>query len=273
MTTIGPRSGRKFAAFLSSLLLAAVAGTFATMPAIAAEKIGIVLMHGLGETADAKSPMGKFAKELESFGFVVVVPEMPWSKKRSLDKGIDDTVAEIDKAVAELKAKGATKFVVGGHDIGANAALAYGIRREHIRGVLAIKPEVTPERPEFQKAANNDFMKARQLIAAGKGDEKAEFMDGVNGKNGVLKTTAKIYISWYDPDGNALLPKNAAKLSNATSVMWMIGDTSAIGALGLTYAFAKAPANPNNAYKVISGFHKVLGSKGANEVAAWAKGL
>ncbi|HEX9568501.1 MAG TPA: hypothetical protein VIG92_02320 [Rhodospirillales bacterium] len=273
MTTIGPRIGHKFASFVLSLLLAAVAGAFTTMPAIAADKIGIVLMHGLGETADAKSPMGKFAKELESFGFVVVVPEMPWSKKRSLDKGIDDTVAEIDKAVAELKAKGATKFIVGGHDIGANAALAYGIRREHIRGVLVIKPEVTPERAEFQKAANNDFMKAKQLISAGKGDEKAEFMDGVNGKKGVLKTTAKIYISWYDPDGNALLPKNAAKLNNATSVMWMIGDTSSIGALGMTYAFSKAPSNPNNAYKVISGFHKVLGSKGASEVAAWAKGL
>jgi hypothetical protein len=90
-------------------------------------------------------------------------------------------------------------------------------------------------------------MKAKQLISAGKGDEKAEFMDGVNGKKGVLKTTAKIYISWYDPDGNALLPKNAAKLNNATSVMWMIGDTSSIGALGMTYAFSKAPSNPNNA--------------------------
>lgn len=269
MTTLGPHIGRKIGLFV--LLAAALA--VATPPAVAAEKIGIVLMHGIGETADAKSPMGKFAKELRSFGFEVVAPEMPWSKARGLDKSLDDAMAEIDKAVAALKAKGATKIAVGGHDIGANAALAYGTRHHELQGIFVLKPEVMPERPEFQKATNNDFKRAKDLVAAGKGDEKTDFMDGVNGKKGILKTTPKIYVSWYDPEGRTLLPNNAAKLGPGTSLLWMIGDTSSIGALGLTYAFAKAPANPLNAYKVISGFHKVLGTKGANETAAWLNAL
>lgn len=269
MTTLGPHIGRKIGLFV--LLAAALA--VATPQALAADKTGIVLMHGLGDTGDAKSPMGKFAAELQTYGFVVVAPEMPWSKKRGLDKSFDDTMAEIDKAVAELKAKGATKIAVGGHDIGANAALGYGVRHPELAGVLAMKPEVTPERPGFQKAANNDFKRAKEMVAAGKGGDKADFMDGVNGKKGVLKTTAKTYVSWYDPEGPALLPNNAAKLGSGTSLMWIIGDTSSIGSLGMTYAFAKAPSLPNNAYKVISGFHKVLGTKGANEIAAWLKTL
>jgi dienelactone hydrolase len=271
MTTIGPSIGRAFASFMLSMIVAAVA--VAAPPAVAAEKIGIVLMHGVNDTADAKSPMGKFAKELQSFGFVVVAPEMPWSKARGLDKSVDDAMAEIDKAVAEAKAKGATRIAVGGHDIGANAALVYGTRHHEIEGVFVLKPEVMPERAEFRKAINDDGKRAKDMVAAGKGDEKAAFMDGVNGKNGVLKTTPRIYVSWYDPEGQTLLPNTAAKLGPNTSLLWMIGDTSAIGALGLTYAFAKAPANPRNAYKVIAGFHKVLGSKGASEIAAWAKGL
>jgi len=257
-----------------ALLAAVITFVQPTPPQAAADKkTGIVLMHGLGDTPDAKSSIGKFAKEVESFGFAVVAPEMPWSKKRGLDKSFDDTMAEIDKAVAELKAKGVTRIAIGGQDLGANAAVAYGARHSELVGVLAIKPSVTPERPEFQKETNDAIKRAKEMVAGGKGDDRADFMDGVNGKKGLLKTTARTYVSWYDPEGPAVLPKNAARLNANTSFMWMVRDTDSIGALGMDYAFAKAPANPHNVYKVISGFHTVLGSKGANEVATWLKSL
>ncbi len=269
MTTLGPRFGRKFGWLI--VLLAALAAT--TPKAGAADKVGIVLMHGIGETADAKSPMGKFAAEVQSFGFLVAAPEMPWSKKRGLDKSFDDAMAEIDKAVAELKAKGATKIAVGGHDIGANAALGYGARHEGIAGVLTIKPNLTPEQDSFRKGIDGDLKHAKEMLAAGKGDEKADFHDGLNGKKGVVKTTAKIYLSWYDPQGATVLPTNAKALKHGTSFMWLIGDTDGVGALGRNYVFTQAPDNPNNAFKVISGFHKVMGAKGATETATWLKGL
>ena len=41
------------------LLLAGV--TFAGVPAVAGEKIGVVLMHGKNRTASEKSPIGKLA--------------------------------------------------------------------------------------------------------------------------------------------------------------------------------------------------------------------
>lgn len=269
MTILGPRIGRAIGWLV--VLFAALA---ATAPgADAADKTGIVLMHGLGETADAKSPIGKFAAEVQSFGFLVATPEMPWSKKRSLDKSFDDTLAEIDKAVAELKAKGATKVAVGGNDIGANAALGYGARRAELAGVLAIKANVTPELEKFAKGIEGDLKRAKDMVAAGKGDDKGDFHDGINGKKGILKTTAKIFLSWYDPKGTTALPNNAAALKPGMSFMWLIGDTDNVGALGRNYVFAKAPDNPNNSFKVITGFHKVMGTKGATETAAWLKGL
>jgi len=99
------------------LLLAGV--TFAGVPAVAGEKIGVVLMHGKNRTASEKSPIAKFAYALEVADFIV---------------------AEIDRAVANLKDKGASKIVVGGHSLGANAALGCGARREGLAGILAIAP-------------------------------------------------------------------------------------------------------------------------------------
>jgi len=103
------------------LLLAGV--TFAGVPAVAGEKIGVVLMHGKNRTASEKSPIGKLAYALEVADFIVVAPDMPWSRSRGFDRTYAETMAEIDRAVANLKDKGATKIVVGGHSLGANAAL------------------------------------------------------------------------------------------------------------------------------------------------------
>ncbi len=51
------------------LLLAGV--TFAGVPAVAGEKIGVVLMHGKNRTASEKPPIGKLAYALEVADFIV----------------------------------------------------------------------------------------------------------------------------------------------------------------------------------------------------------
>ena len=96
------------------VLLAGLA--FAGFPAVvgAGEKIGVVLMHGKGRTAGEKSPIGKLAYALEVADFIVVAPDMPWSRSRGFDRTYAESMAEIDKAVAKLQDKGATKLVVGG---------------------------------------------------------------------------------------------------------------------------------------------------------------
>lgn len=96
-----------------------------------------------------KSPIGKLASALKGAGFLVVAPDMPWSRSRGFDKTYEETMAEIDDAVERLKEAGATKIVVGGHSIGANAALGYGARREGLAGVTVIAPDHVVELTEF----------------------------------------------------------------------------------------------------------------------------
>lgn len=90
--------------------------------------LGIVLMHGKDGTNKANSIVGKLADKLAA-DFVVTTPEMPWSRDNGLNQTLENTFKQIDAMVADLKAQGATKIVIGGHSMGACAALAYATRR------------------------------------------------------------------------------------------------------------------------------------------------
>ena len=159
------------------LLLLLAGFTFAGVPAVAGEKIGVVLMHGKNRTASEKSPIGKLAYALEVADFIVVAPDMPWSRSRGFDRTYAETMAEIDRAVANLKDKGATKIAVGGHSLGANAALGYGARREGLTGILAIALEHTIDGHRFHNLVDYDYRRAKEMVAAGKGDEETGFKD------------------------------------------------------------------------------------------------
>ncbi|MDP6173508.1 MAG: alpha/beta hydrolase [Rhodospirillales bacterium] len=115
-------------------------------------ELGIILMHGKGGTAKPRSPLGQLGAAQEDAGFLVIVPDMLWSRSRIWDGDYNNAMGEIVGYVKELRAKGATKIVVGGHSLGANAALGYGARRGGLAGILAIAPGHTPENKGFQNA-------------------------------------------------------------------------------------------------------------------------
>ena len=170
-------------------------------PVKADDKLGVVLMHGKWGTARPSSPIGQLASALENKGFLVSAPDMAWSRNREYDKTFDESMLEIDKAVAELKSKGATKIVVGGHSIGANAALGYGARRDGLAGILAIAPGHLPEVSGFQAKLDDDWKRAKKLVDNGKGSENGEFNDLNQGKQKKVAMKAEVYLSWFDPEG------------------------------------------------------------------------
>jgi pimeloyl-ACP methyl ester carboxylesterase len=245
-----------------------------SIQAAAGDKIGVVLMHAKNATAREKSPTGKLAYALGVAGFIVVAPDMPWSRSRGFDRTYAESMAEIDQAVAGLKVKGATKIVVGGHSIGANAALGYGARREGLAGILAIAPGHNIDSDGFQKLVDHDYRRAKKMVAAGKGDEETGFKDVNQGRKSSKDMKAKVYLSWFDPEGPAPMPKNAANLKPGTALMWIIGEKDRLMMnRGKDYAFAKAPAHDKSAYVVVKGGHRATPTKGKKEIIAWLKGL
>lgn len=251
-------------------------GVFFTVPnpVLAADKIGVILMHGKWGTAMPNSPLGVLGKALSSAGMIVLTPDMPWSQTKLYSKDYDETMAQIDELVASLKSKGATKIVVGGHSLGANAALGYGARRDGIDAILAIAPGHVPEASDLKGKFADDVAKARKLVDAGKGETKDDFQDINQGKKKTLNIPARVYLSWFDPDGPSPMPTNAANLKPGTSLFWVTGDKDVLHQKGgKAYAFAKAPPNPKSAYVVVSSGHGDAPKKSKKEIIGLLKSL
>lgn len=243
--------------------------------ASADDKTGVILMHGKRGAASPRSPIGKLAQSLADAGFIVIAPDMPWSKSRIWDKNFDESMVEIDGYVEELKGKGVKKIVVGGHSIGANAAIGYGARRKGLSGILAIAPGHVPDIAVFQRRMENDYERAKKLVDAGKGEQRGDFNDSNQGRVLAVNAKAKDYLSWYDPSGPAVMPRNAANLKPNTPLMWIIGEKDTMLRFGRdeSYAFNLAPAHPKNSYVVVRGGHRVTPQKGEGEIIQWLKGL
>jgi dienelactone hydrolase len=240
---------------------------------MAEEKVGVLLMHGKWGTSLPNSPIGKLAKSLEEKGFLVSAPEMTWSRERGYDKTFDESMQEIDEKVEELKKRGASKIVVGGHSMGANAALAYGARREGLSGIIAIAPGHLPEVSKFQNSINNDWKRAKEMVGSGKGNQKDRFKDSNQGEVKEITTKAEIYLSWFDPNGPAVTPVNARNLKPGTPLLWIIGEKDPMFDRGKDYAFSKAPSNPKSSYIVVKGGHDVAPQKGELEIIKWLNNL
>lgn len=253
--------------FLLVVLVLAVSGE-----AVAGEKIGVVLMHGKGGTA-AKGPIGSLAGSLRKSGFLVKTPDMPWSKLRIYAKSYDDSMAEIDQVVAALKADGAGRIVVAGQSIGANAALGYAARRDGLAGVIAIGPGHVVELGGYQGKLGGSVGKARDMVAAGKGSKTAPFKDNNQGKTFTVKTSADIYLSWFDPGGPAVMPVNVENIKAGTPLLWIVGNKDVMFKRGEAYAFANAPPHPQNAYVVVPGGHGATPNKSVKQIIKWLKSL
>lgn len=230
--------------------------------------VGVVLLHGKGGYPGHQAISG-FAGKLRDSGFIVTVPEMPYSRGRTYDKSYQDTMFEIDDAVADLKKSGAKKIFIAGHSLGANVALHYATRTS-VDGVIAIAPGHSPEAKIMRTKLGGDVEHARNMAIEGQGNKTSRFDDMNQGRTFSVTTTANIYLSWFDPDGQAVMPKNAAALKPGTALLWVIGKRDPLyKAGGSAYAFDKAPPNPRNKYIVVDSDHMSTPIVAAGEIVSW----
>lgn len=235
----------------------------------AAEKIGVVLLHGKEGSPDRLEPLaGSFNQQ----GFDTERPEMCWSWRRIYDKPYLDCIAEIDAAVEKLKTRGAQGIVVLGISLGGNAALAYGARREGLRGIVAVVPA---HAPEFIASAvpdiGNSLAEAKTLIATGRGDEKILLADRNTGKpHFLVMTTPNIYVTFFGPDSPGVMPDNSTKLKAPLLVLTGTWDPTQ---RSIPYVFSRAPNNPMNRYIAVQADHLGTMRMGRKAVFSWLKEL
>jgi len=265
----------RFTRFVALAL--AMAAILVAADARADEKIGIVLMHGklglpIGVGAPGAQLVGaRLLAALKRVGYLVAVPEMCWSRRRAFDKPRAECLAEIDATIAGLKKDGATAIVVAGESLGGNAAISYGARHTGLAGVIGFAPADDARgkmgRPEIAAAV----ARAQQLMAAGKGDTADSFADVNTGAGGsfpiAINTTARIYLSFFDPQGGGAIADSVAQLK--APILWIAGNQDPTQRDAESRFFRFAPANPMNRFISVSANHLATPDAGTDAALAW----
>lgn len=259
-----------------ALALALVASCAFAPPAAAQQRIGIVLLHGkLGVAMGMANGRGdayggRLIAALRNAGYLVAAPEMCWSRQRGFDKTYPDCVAEVDTAIAQLKAQGAKAIVVGGLSLGGNGAIAYGATHTGIIGIIAFGPADDPTRKSQRPEVAASLARARQLIAQGQGDTKTTFDDANTNTGGsfamTVTTTPRIFVSFNDTDALTHLGPNLSRLT--VPILWVAGDGDPTQASASTL-FRMVPANPLNRFVTVHSNHIGTPDAGTADALAW----
>lgn len=236
----------------------------------AQDRVGVIVVHGKWGSPDRA--IVSLADALEDAGALVVRPEMPWSGRRDYNRSYEEALAELDAAVQNLRRDGATRVVIAGHSLGANAAIAYASRHPGLAGVAAIAPGHTPESTFMAKAVAPSVEKARALVAAGQGDRIDGFLDLNSGsRSKEIRVTAAIYLSFNDPDGPASMSRAAPRVT--APVYWVVGEMDPMSKRGTGYVFDRLPPRPLNKYEIVPGDHLDTPDIAKAKIVAWIMAL
>ena len=236
---------RRRLALLASAWLALLfnAACVAQTAQSAQTRIGIVVMHGKG--GSPAKYVAELASGLELKDYLVANLEMPWSGARSYDAPVAAAESEVEAALGALRSKGATHLFVAGHSQGGLFALYFG-GRHPLDGIIAIAPGGNVASPTYRERLGDSLSHARELIAAGRADEKTRLQDfeGSRGMYTIWCTPAN-YLSWFDPDG-AMNELKAIKSVDPKVPVLFIGPTGDYPPLQASrqMMFHALPANP-----------------------------
>jgi pimeloyl-ACP methyl ester carboxylesterase len=258
---------------ISAALIAVLLAIAAPARAFDPPSTGVVLIHGKwGRPADPNT-VGPLAAALQKAGFVVDQPEMPWSGARLYDRSFDQAMDEIDAAVARLRARGAKKIVVAGHSQGGSAALRYAALGHSLDAMVLIAPAPLPEAGRYRTMVADDVAKARAMVAAGHGDETAQFTDpNSDNRSRLVRFKAAVFLSYNAPDGPAAMSANIQHLGTAP-VLWLAPRFDPLSA-GLDRAMwpKLPPSTPGTRIEVISD-HMGGPVAGRDAVVDWLRKL
>jgi pimeloyl-ACP methyl ester carboxylesterase len=103
---------------------------------------------------------------------------------------------------------------------------------------------------------------AKAMVAEGKAEERAAFPDTNQGRSAMIRTTARAYVSYFDPDGLAAIPQ-----------LWVVGTRDGKYTRGEQYAYARAPHHARSRYLVVDADHFQTPGVAADAIAAWIETL
>jgi pimeloyl-ACP methyl ester carboxylesterase len=160
------------------------------------QKLGIVLLHGIGADGSSMAPL---AGQLRAPGWLVATPDMPWSQTTAFSEPVAVAERQVREALERLRRDGAQRLVLAGFSIGGFFA-ARMAGQVPVDALVAIAPNGGSD----MKKLDDQLARARELVAQGKGQERTTLMDAdvASPARWPLEGTRPAsYLEWYDPQG------------------------------------------------------------------------
>lgn len=182
---------------------------------------------------------------------------------------------EVAASVKRLRDRGASKVVVGGHSMGAAAALIYGARHP-VDGLLLLAPGHHPQSNSLRDRFGASVARARELAAAGKGNDKEEFDDFDASQTPpafAITTTPRIYLSYFDPNGIANTLVAAGKIPPTVPVLWVDGTNENPGLKSYGQKVYGAIGSSASKHVEVTASHITVTRDSSAEVPAWLRSL
>lgn len=265
---------------LRRLFSACALATFALVaagiaaPVAAQERIGVLMLHGKNPGNNRDPNFSPLKDTFERQGWLATVPDMPWSRGRYLDGGLDKAMTEIAGHIKGLRDQGATKIVIVGHSMGVPTSMAHAVRGGDVDALVGLAPGHAPVGYYTQpwgKPVHDSINEARALVAAGKGDARERFSDVNQGRQQTMVSTAKDFLSYFDPTSDAEMSVTAPRIPAKVAVMTVIGEKDPLFKSIKAYYVDKLPTNARNKFLEVSGGHLDTPRVASDEIIAWIK--
>ncbi len=260
--------------FLKWLLASAGSAALPWQAALAAsgQKVGVLMLHGKNPGSSRDPNFVSLRNRLDSLGWLILLPDMPWSRTRYLEGHWDGAMQEMAAHVQALRDKGADHIVLIGHSMGCPAAMSFAARGGRADALVLLAPGHIPygyyHYPAL-KAVHDSIDEARALVAAGKGDTRQSFVDINQGRRQTLVASARDYLSFFDPESDADMGVTAPKLPSTLPVLTAIGEEDPLFPNVRSYFVDKLPANPKTRFLAVKGGHLDTPRNASDALIAW----
>jgi len=231
--------------------------------------ITIVFLHGKSAAPDHPYLTSLYST-LNSAGYRVVAPQMPWGKwDGTLQQGL-----EVIDAAVQAAANDGHKVIVIGHSAGGLGVILYRPSDPPKaligKATLDVGHLLDTASPGFQARFAEPVRLARQFVAEGKGKETERFTavntKGTKRYEETLVTTPEIFLSYHDLE---TFPSTTEALRQTkTPVFWAIAKHSTIGN-NKRPTFDFIPVRPENVFLEVEADHNTMTDRSAEDLIKW----
>lgn len=234
------------------------------------KECAMVLIHGKWGNTQYISFFGRRMEPTCDYKAI----EMPWSQRRNYDQPYLVAISEIADQVQKFRSQGYKRVVLAGHSFGANAALAYLVVRDDVDALILLAPGHTPRSMHQKRGMNHEALqKAKDLIAANKGEEKLSFEDFNQGTSRSMRISANSLISYFDPDGLGDMPTSAKSFKKSIPLILVVGTRDRYFPYAESEIYSNVPSNSHSKYLIVDADHGSTPDVAALQVVEWLKRL